>query len=201
MRIERLDGEVGPVFRLHGRLEGLACRHLLRVLNGPASDGTAIAIDLRGLDACDTKGAEALIALTKRAHVAGGRLILRAAPECVLGDLDRAGALCDLQLAPAETVPDDRHTPRRVLRYLTRVGEEQPFAYAANRRDFYLVCDDSLWAHESHDWLLEAHSGAALAHRTRGAYYDLENGQVVFVETAAPTTTDVVIDLSDAGPT
>lgn len=76
-------------------------------------------------------------------------------------------------------------TPRMV-RYLTRVGEHAPFAYAVNRRDFLLVSDQTLWAHESQDWLLAADSGAALAHRTGDSYYSVDNGEPLFTQMAVP---------------
>ena len=39
------------------------------------------------------------------------------------------------------------------------------YAYAKTRRDFLLASDDTLWAHESHGWLLKAVTGAQVAHR------------------------------------
>jgi hypothetical protein len=74
----------------------------------------------------------------------------------------------------------------RMVRYLTRVGEHAPFAYAVNRRDFLLVSDQTLWAHESQDWLVAADSGAALAHRTGDSYYSVDNGEPLFKQTALP---------------
>jgi hypothetical protein len=71
------------------------------------------------------------------------------------------------------------------LRYLLRVADGQPFAYAATRRDFFLVSDDSLWAHESHSWLLSAASSSTLARRIGGTYYDSETGEPLFYEAAA----------------
>jgi hypothetical protein len=82
-------------------------------------------------------------------------------------------------------VRGNRNTQRSgVRRYLTRVGEDEPFAYSTNRRDFYLLSDDTLWAHESHEWLLAAHSGATLAHRTHGFYHDIETGEPLYNEQA-----------------
>ena len=73
------------------------------------------------------------------------------------------------------------------MRYLLRVADGQPFAYAATRRDFFLVSDNSLWAHESHAWLLSAASSATLARRIGGTYYDNETGEPLFYEaTDAP---------------
>ena len=68
------------------------------------------------------------------------------------------------------------------VRYLFTDDAATPFAYAPGRRDFYLVSDDSLWAHESHGWLLAAGSGAALAHRTGSRYYSAENGELLYSE-------------------
>ena len=72
------------------------------------------------------------------------------------------------------------------MRYLFRVADDQPFAYAASRRDFFLVSDDSLWAHESHAWLLSAASSATLARRIGGTYYDSTTGEPLYYEAAEP---------------
>jgi hypothetical protein len=72
------------------------------------------------------------------------------------------------------------------MRYLYRVGEDRPFAYAPTRRDFFLVSDDRLWAHESHAWLLSATSSAAFARRIGGIYYDTETGEPSYYEAAGP---------------
>jgi hypothetical protein len=69
---------------------------------------------------------------------------------------------------------------RRRVRYLYRVADDQPFAYAPARRDFFLVSDDQLWAHESHAWLLSAATSAALARRIGGTYYDSETGEPLY---------------------
>ena len=98
MRIERVEAGGGPVFRLSGRLEGLASRHLLRMLNGPTSDGDVITIDASTLETCDAQGADALVWLTKRARTAGGDLLLTAPQACVLDELQEAGALDGLQV-------------------------------------------------------------------------------------------------------
>ena len=42
------------------------------------------------------------------------------------------------------------------MRYLCRVDDRSLHAYASTRRDFHLASDDTLWAHESHGWLLAA---------------------------------------------
>ena len=202
MRIERLDLGTELSFRLIGRLEGLASRQLLRMLNGPAGDGGVVTIDLDELQTCDAAGADAFVLLTKRAREAGGDVFLTAPRARVMHDLDQAGALDKLQLtAPENAMPERDAKRRHALRYLTRVGEQQPFAYAPNRRDFYLVSDDTLWAHESHDWLLAADSGVALAHRSYGSYYDVESGETVFTETPTPPHTNVGVGLRDASGT
>jgi hypothetical protein len=86
------------------------------------------------------------------------------------------------------SMTDSRGAPGPpMVRYLTRVGEQKPFAYAENRRDFHLVSDKTLWAHESHDWLLAADSGAALAHRTGDDYYSIDDGKPLFTQTAEPS--------------
>lgn len=182
MRIDRLENGGEPSFRLVGRLEGGACRHLLRMLNGPVGDGSVITVDLDGLQACDADGAAALVSLVKRAREAGGAVLFTTPRASVMNELDEAGALDAMQLTSVNNIT---HAPR-ALRYLTRIGEAQPFAYAPNRRDFYLVSNDTLWAHDSHDWLLATGTGAVIAHRTRGSYYSDESGEPVFHETPAP---------------
>jgi hypothetical protein len=72
------------------------------------------------------------------------------------------------------------------MRYLYRVDDDQPFAYAHTRRDFFLVSDDSLWAHESHQWLLSAVSGASLVHRIGNVYYDVDSALPLYYESSEP---------------
>jgi hypothetical protein len=72
------------------------------------------------------------------------------------------------------------------MRYLYNVGEDEPFAYMRGRRDYLPASDDSLWAHESHDWLVGAHSGALLAHRTGDRYYSIADGQCLYRITSGP---------------
>ena len=67
------------------------------------------------------------------------------------------------------------------MRYLYTVDDEL-FAYAPGRRDFFRASDDTLWAHESHDWLVAAESGETLAHRTRGVYYGITDGERLYRE-------------------
>jgi hypothetical protein len=75
------------------------------------------------------------------------------------------------------------------MRYLHRVDDDQPFAYA-DHRDFYLVSDDSLWAHESHSVLLAATSGTTLLRRIGSTYYDVGTGLPVYSERRGdPSTT------------
>ena len=74
------------------------------------------------------------------------------------------------------------------MRYLYRVADDQPFAYAPTRRDFFLVIDDQLWAHESHSWLLSAASSAAFARRIASTYYDSETGEPLYYEAGPPAT-------------
>jgi hypothetical protein len=79
------------------------------------------------------------------------------------------------------------------MRYLYRVDDDQPFAYAPNRRDFFLVSDDTLWAHESHAWLLSAASSANLVRRIADTYYDAATGAPLYYERAdAPSTSGPV---------
>ena len=65
----------------------------------------------------------------------------------------------------------------RRVRYLYRVDDDAAFAYERTRRDFYLVSDDTLWAHESHAWLLSAASSVSLARRIGTTYYDAVTGE------------------------
>jgi anti-anti-sigma regulatory factor len=98
MRIERVVAGPGSDFSLIGRLEGLASRHLLRMLSGPTSDGDVITVDASALEACDERGAAALVFLTKRARAAGGQLCVTTPRARVLHELQEAGALDDLEL-------------------------------------------------------------------------------------------------------
>jgi hypothetical protein len=84
------------------------------------------------------------------------------------------------------------------VRYLYRVADDQPFAYAPTRRDFFLVSDDRLWAHESHSWLLSAASSAAFARRIAKTYYDTETGEPLYYEADEPEqgTQDSVASLT-----
>jgi hypothetical protein len=72
------------------------------------------------------------------------------------------------------------------VRYLCRVEDRKVHAYARTRRDFLLASDDSLWAHESHSWLLAAGSGSHLARRVGETYYDAETGAPLYFETSEP---------------
>jgi hypothetical protein len=72
------------------------------------------------------------------------------------------------------------------MRYLCRVTDREVHAYAPDRRDFYLVADDTLWAHESHAWLLSPVSGSPLAHRIGSIYYDAVTSAPMYYEEFAP---------------
>jgi hypothetical protein len=65
------------------------------------------------------------------------------------------------------------------MRYLYLVESDELFAYAPGRRDFFKSSDDTLWAHESHEWLV-AKSGEVLAHRTGEFYYDAVRGERLY---------------------
>src|SRR5690242_19763227 len=73
------------------------------------------------------------------------------------------------------------------MRYLLSVDDGKLFASARGRRDFFRVSDDTLWAHESHDWLIEAGTGKLLAHRTGDIYYGVESGERLYREVAEYT--------------
>ena len=67
------------------------------------------------------------------------------------------------------------------MRYLyTADDDNELFAYAPGRRDFFRAGDDRLWAHESHGWLIAAESGETLAHRTGDVYYSAVDGQRLY---------------------
>ena len=66
------------------------------------------------------------------------------------------------------------------------VDDDQLFAYAPGRRDFFRAGDDGLWAHESHGWLVAAESGETLAHRTGDVYYGAVDGERLYRVTADP---------------
>jgi hypothetical protein len=79
------------------------------------------------------------------------------------------------------------------VRYLYRVDDDQPFAYAPTRRDFFLVSDNSLWAHESHRWLLSAESSVSLVHRIGNVYHDAESGVPLYYEKPKPSAVDSTV--------
>ena len=68
------------------------------------------------------------------------------------------------------------------MRYLYGSADDQLVAYAPGRHDFFGAADDALWAHNSHDWLIAAASGKALAHRTKGIYYSVTTGEALYYE-------------------
>jgi hypothetical protein len=70
------------------------------------------------------------------------------------------------------------------MRYLLTADDGVLCAYAPGRRDFFRASDDTLWAHESHDWLIETGTGKVLAHRTAGTYYGVESGERLYREVA-----------------
>jgi anti-anti-sigma factor len=196
MKIERAVTDDGPVFRLVGRLEGGAARQLQRVLSGPASDGGVVTVDLTDLEMCDAGGASVFVTLSKRARLASGGLVLSSPSESVLRVLTETtsqDALCIVQTEGAaaadKSAPRDHPKEDTTMRYLFRADEDEPFAYAPGRRDFYLVSDDSLWAHESHDWLLAAGSGAVIAHRTNDSYFGVDDGERLYCTAPAHVAT------------
>jgi hypothetical protein len=73
------------------------------------------------------------------------------------------------------------------VKYLYRSGDDTCFAYAPGRRDFFRCSDDTLWAHESSDWLIAARTGEILAHRTRRVYYSIDAGVPLFYEPTEPS--------------
>jgi hypothetical protein len=79
------------------------------------------------------------------------------------------------------------------MRYLYTTADDQLFAHAPGRRDFFKEGDDRVWAHESHGWLIAAQSGETLAHRTGDVYYGAVDGERLYrvsTEPAPTLTTD-----------
>lgn len=72
------------------------------------------------------------------------------------------------------------------MHYLYEIDEDELFAYSHGRRDYFRASDDRLWAHESHDWLVAAESGALLAHRTGDRYYSADDGRCLYRKTSDP---------------
>ena len=73
------------------------------------------------------------------------------------------------------------------MRYLCRVDDQQVHAYAPRRAATSTsASDDTLWAHESHGWLLAATSGKGFAHRVGNVYYDAQTEAPVYFETSEP---------------
>jgi hypothetical protein len=90
------------------------------------------------------------------------------------------------------------------MRYLyTADGDNTLFAYAPGRHDFFRAGDDSLWAHESHGWLIAAKSGESLAHRTGDVFYGAVDGKRLYRLSAepAPGTESDVSDAEEAPAT
>ncbi len=81
---------------------------------------------------------------------------------------------------------DDAHSEQGPdgVRYLCRIEDDEPFAYARRGHDFFRVRDHMLWAHESEDFLLSARSGRPLARGAGGVFYDAENGLPLYYERA-----------------
>lgn len=86
------------------------------------------------------------------------------------------------------------------MRYLYRIEDDAAFAYERNRRDFYLVSDDTLWAHESHAWLLSAESSETLARRIGHTYYDAVSGVACYYERDEPGTPAAPTPLASVAP-
>jgi hypothetical protein len=75
------------------------------------------------------------------------------------------------------------------MRYLYTTADDQLFAHAPGRRDFFKEGDDRVWAHESHGWLIAAQSGETLAHRTGDVYYGAVDGERLYRVSAEPAST------------
>jgi hypothetical protein len=66
------------------------------------------------------------------------------------------------------------------MRCLYTIADDELFAYETGRRDFVRSSDETLWAHESHDWLVSAVSGEPLAHRTGDIFYGVEASEPLY---------------------
>lgn len=185
-RVERRRTDDGSAFQLIGRLEGPAIRTAQRLLTGQPSDGSVVRLDLSGLVSCDAAGLELLLALTKGAHIAAGDVQLEGVSDAMRQLFRAENALPKLHLVGRRDANDP--APLRI-RYLYRAGESAPYAYATGRRDYALVSDDTIWAHDSHDWLLAAGSGTVLAHQTRGRYFSPDSGDCLYTDQPADTLT------------
>jgi len=87
------------------------------------------------------------------------------------------------------------------MRYLYTADDDQLFAHAPGRRDFFKEGDDHVWAHESHGWLVAAKSGQTLAHRTGDVYYGATDGKRLYrLSTEARSDADTGPAKSDAVP-
>jgi hypothetical protein len=75
------------------------------------------------------------------------------------------------------------------MRYLYTMADDQLFAHAPGRRDFFKEGDDRVWAHESHGWLIAAQSGETLAHRTGDVYYGAVDGERLYRVSTEPAPT------------
>ena len=102
MRIQRVLVSHGSEFRLVGELDHSSCRQLQRMLAGPATDGGVVTLDLSELHSCDAAGIDVLLALTKRAEIASGALLLRSATDDVLQTFKGSDALAKLHVKPGE---------------------------------------------------------------------------------------------------
>ena len=98
MQIQRVLVSHGSEFRLIGELDRASCRQLQRMLAGPASDGGVVTLDLSELHSCDAAGIDVLVALTKRAEIASGALLLRSATDDVLQTFKGSDALAKLDV-------------------------------------------------------------------------------------------------------
>ena len=151
------------------------------MLAGPASDGGVVTLDLSELLSCDVAGIDVLVNLTKRARCVGCTPAPVRNRRCAP---DVHGRRCAPKLH-VKPVSDYTEPSAHGARYLYRAGESTPFAFASSRRDFSLIDTESVWAHESHGWLIEADSGAVLAHRTRESYFSVDSGLCLYSEQPA----------------
>ena len=88
------------------------------------------------------------------------------------------------------------------MRYLyTADDDNELFAYAPGRRDFFRAGDDRLWAHESHGWLIAAESGETLAHRTGDVYYGAVDGKALYRLSAEASGSPVLESASSESAT
>lgn len=106
LNITHRDTTTGPVLRVTGELDyghATALRHRVeRLALGP---GQCLALDLSGLEFCDSTGITALLAARQHAQAAGADIVLAAVPPALLRVLALVGLDQVFTLLPGGTPP------------------------------------------------------------------------------------------------